>query len=68
MGDQKPSEGTDPKRVQPGNEDELSDESLESVAGGCQWGCSNQESCLNMLTGDKGGLPPIKGTFDVSID
>jgi hypothetical protein len=66
MGDQKPSKGTDPKRVQPGNDDELSDESLESVAGGCQWGCSNMDSCMSPLTGgDKG---PIKGIQPIGID
>ena len=59
MSDRKPSKDTTPKRVQPGKETELSDESLESVAGGCQWGCSYMDSCLSPLTGDKGGGPLI---------
>ena len=52
MTDKKPTKGTNSQRVQPGKEAELSDESLESVAGGCQWGCSNLNSCLSPLTAE----------------
>lgn len=54
MADKKPSKGTESKRVQPGIEAELSDESLESVAGGCQQGCSNLNSCVGPLSQQDG--------------
>lgn len=58
MGDKKPAKGTEGTRVQPGTDEELSDDALESVAGGCQVGCSNMKSCLDPISMDKES-PPI---------
>jgi hypothetical protein len=38
------------KRVNPSEAQEIDDEALESVAGGCQMGCSNQISCMDFIS------------------
>jgi hypothetical protein len=40
------------KRVNPSEAREIDDEALESVAGGCEWGCSNLNSCTDFMTKD----------------
>ena len=58
MSDKKP---TDSKRVQPSQSEELSEEALESVAGGCQVGCSNMNSCLDPFSGTRTEPPFVVG-------
>jgi hypothetical protein len=58
MGDKKLSQDTEGTRVQPGTDEELTDEALESVAGGCQVGCSNMKSCLDPISMGR-ETPPI---------
>jgi len=40
------------KRVSPSEDQPLSDTALESVAGGCQIGCSNEKTCIDIMSGD----------------
>ncbi|MBA3890605.1 MAG: hypothetical protein H0X64_08740 [Gemmatimonadaceae bacterium] len=40
----------DVKRVNPSDDREIDDAALESVAGGCQSGCSNANTCREMLS------------------
>jgi hypothetical protein len=49
-------------RVQPGEEAELSDDALESVAGGCQQGCSNEKTCEDYISRDMSTNPIIGPT------
>ena len=65
MSDKKSSKGTDATRVQPGQGEELSEEALESVAGGCQVGCSNMNSCLDPFSATKDGGPLVINTTPV---
>lgn len=51
MSDDK-GQGRDAKRVNPADDQELSDEVLESVAGGCQQGCSDATTCFQAMSLD----------------
>jgi hypothetical protein len=51
------------KRVNPAEQPQVDDESLESVAGGCQVGCSNQNTCMDFMSGDKNTIIQLP-TFD----
>ncbi|HET7584247.1 MAG TPA: hypothetical protein VFK13_05030 [Gemmatimonadaceae bacterium] len=49
MSDREPQRD-DETRVDPSESEELNDEALESVAGGCEVGCSNQDSCMTYIS------------------
>ncbi|HXT17139.1 MAG TPA: hypothetical protein VN706_15970 [Gemmatimonadaceae bacterium] len=48
-GTNSPSTPSDRKRVAPSDPSEVTDEALESVAGGCEIGCS-ANSCADMVS------------------
>jgi hypothetical protein len=50
------------RRIDPSESQELSEEALETVAGGCQQGCSNESTCGELNSLIKWPESPFPGT------